>query len=222
MSHVLLELTKTIHLELFVDIALYSGFIPLIILLFKKKAFNFKEPIVPFIWITAIASIYEILNTNVFIVNAAYWFQIYPFLEIIGLYYFFSKVFKEKHKAVIKLFVIILLIVYSGSFLLWNSYTNLQAHSLNKFFITLFVVLGCFTWLKDLFKNMEIENLWNAPNFYFISAFLIYYSSTILLFSLGNFIYSSKEMFDLWWVNILASLILRILLALGTWKIKYK
>lgn len=83
-------------MELFVDIALYSGFIPLIILFFKKKAFNFKEPIVPFIWITAIASIYEILNTNVFIVNAAYWFQIYPFLEIIGLYYFFSKVFKEK------------------------------------------------------------------------------------------------------------------------------
>lgn len=209
-------------MELFVDITLYSGFIPLIILIFNKKSFDFTEPIVPFIWITAIASIYEILNIKVFLLNAAYWFQIYPLLEIVGLYYFFSKVFKEKHKSVIKLFVIILLIIYSGSFLLWNSYINLQSHSLNKSFITLFVLLGCFTWFKDLFKNIEVENLWSLPNFYFISAFLMYYSSTILLFSLGNFIYSSKEMFDLWWVNVLASLILRILLALGVWKMKYK
>lgn len=209
-------------MELFVDITLYSGFIPLIILIFNKKSFDFKEPIVPFIWITAIASIYEILNIKVFLINAAYWFQIYPLLEIVGLYYFFSKVFKENHKSVIKLFVIILLIIYSGSFLLWNFYINLQSHSLNKFFITLFVVLGCFTWFKDLFKNIEVENLWSLPNFYFISAFLMYYSSTILLFSLGNFIYSSKEMFDLWWVNVLASLILRILLTIGTWKMKFK
>jgi len=209
-------------LELFVDIILYSGFIPLIILIFKKKALDFKEPIVPFIWITAIASIYEILNTKVFLVNASYWFQIYPLLEIIGLYFFFSKVFKEKHESVIKLFVIILLIIYSSSFLLWNSYINLQSHSLNKSFITLFVLLGCFTWFKNLFKNIEVENLWSLPSFYFISAFFMYYSSTILLFSLGNFIYSSKEMFDLWWVNVLASLILRILLTIGTWKMKFK
>jgi len=209
-------------LELFVDIILYSGFIPLIILIFKKKALDFKEPIVPFIWITAIASIYEILNTKVFLVNASYWFQIYPLLEIIGLYFFFSKVFKEKHESVIKLFVIILLIIYSSSFLLWNSYINLQSHSLNKSFITLFVLLGCFTWFKNLFKNIEVENLWSLPSFYFISAFFMYYSSTILLFSLGNFIYSSKEMFDLWWINVLASLILRILLTIGTWKMKFK
>lgn len=209
-------------MELFVDIILYSGFIPLIILIFKKKALDFKEPIVPFIWITAIASIYEILNTKVFLVNASYWFQIYPLLEIIGLYFFFSKVFKEKHESVIKLFVIILLIIYSSSFLLWNSYINLQSHSLNKSFITLFVLLGCFTWFKNLFKNIEVENLWSLPSFYFISAFFMYYSSTILLFSLGNFIYSSKEMFDLWWINVLASLILRILLTIGTWKMKFK
>lgn len=209
-------------MELFVDIILYSGFIPLIILIFRKKALDFKEPIVPFIWITAIASIYEILNTKVFLVNASYWFQIYPLLEIIGLYFFFSKVFKEKHESVIKLFVIILLIIYSSSFLLWNSYINLQSHSLNKSFITLFVLLGCFTWFKNLFKNIEVENLWSLPSFYFISAFFMYYSSTILLFSLGNFIYSSKEMFDLWWVNLLASLILRILLTIGTWKMKFK
>lgn len=209
-------------MELFVDIILFSGFIPLIILVFKKKALDFKEPIVPFIWITAIASIYEILNTKVFLVNAAYWFQIYPLLEIIGLYFFFSKVFKEKHQSIIKLLVIILLIIYSSSFLLWNSYINLQSHSLNKFFITLFVLFGCFTWFKNLFKNIEVENLWSLPNFYFISAFFMYYSSTILLFSLGNFIYSSKEMFDLWWVNVLATLILRILLTIGTWKMKFK
>jgi len=210
-------------LELFINITLYSGIIPLIILLLKKIAFNFKEPIVPFIWVTAIASAYEILNLGLFEINLSYWFQIYPFLEILGLYFFFFNLFKGKYKLIINLLFIVLLILYCFSFTLWeNNETSLQSHSVNKSSITLCVIIGCFIWFRNLVKNMEVENLWKLPDFYFISAILIYYSSTVLLFSLGSFIYTGVELYEYWWINILATLILRILLTIGTWKIKFK
>lgn len=210
-------------MELFINITLYSGIIPLIILLLKKIAFNFKEPIVPFIWVTAIASAYEILNLGLFEINLSYWFQIYPFLEILGLYFFFFNLFKGKYKLIINLLFIVLLILYCFSFTLWeNNETSLQSHSVNKSSITLCVIIGCFIWFRNLVKNMEVENLWKLPDFYFISAILIYYSSTVLLFSLGSFIYTGVELYEYWWINILATLILRILLTIGTWKIKFK
>ncbi len=208
----------------FIYIILYLGIVPFIVLLFKKNAFNFKEPIVPFILVTAIASVYEIVSPEIFDIISAlsYWFQILPFLEIVGLYFYFSGIFKKKYKATINLFLITSLIVYSCSFLFWDIKMNLQSHSINKSFITLCVIIGCFSWFRNLVKNTEVENLWNLPDFYFMSSILIYYSSTVLLFSLGSFIYTGVELYEYWWINILATLILRILLTIGTWKMKFK
>ena len=160
-------------MELFITIILYLGFIPLIILLFKKKAFDFSEPILPFIWITAIASIYEIFIPNLFRLNASYWFQIYPFLEITGLYFYFFKLFSGRYRLIVNLILVALLLVYSFSFFLWDSETNLKSHSINKSALTICILIGCFNWFKNLFKDMEEESLWKLPDFYFISAVLI-------------------------------------------------
>lgn len=208
----------------FIYIILYLGIVPFIVLLFKKKALDFKEPIVPFIWVTAIASVYEIVSPEIFDVISAlsYWFQILPFLEIVGLYFYFSGIFKKKYNKTINLLLVTSLIVYSCSFLFWDIKMNLQSHSINKSFITLCVIIGCFSWFRNLVKNTEVENLWNLPDFYFMSSILIYYSSTVLLFSLGSFIYTGVELYKYWWINILATLILRILLTIGTWKMKFK
>ena len=210
---------------LFIYIILYLGIVPFIVLLFKKKAFNFKEPIVPFIWVTAIASVYEIVSPKIFDVISAlsYWFQILPFLEIVGLYFYFSGIFKKKYKKTINLLLVTSLIVYCFSFTLWeNNQTSLQSHSINKSFITICVIIGCFSWFRNMVKNLEVESLWKLPDFYFMSSILIYYSSTVLLFSLGSFIYTGGELYKYWWINILATLVLRILLTIGTWKMKSK
>ncbi|MEG1239038.1 MAG: hypothetical protein RSD30_15845 [Flavobacterium sp.] len=210
---------------LFIYIILYLGIVPFIVLLFKKKAFNFKEPIVPFIWVTAIASVYEIVSPEIFDVISAlsYWFQTLPFLEIVGLYFYFSGIFKKKYKKTINLLLVTSLIVYCFSFTLWeNNHTSLQSHSINKSFITICVIIGCFSWFRNMVKNLEVESLWKLPDFYFMSSILIYYSSTVLLFSLGSFIYTGGELYKYWWINILATLVLRILLTIGTWKMKSK
>lgn len=210
-------------MELVIIVTLYSGIIPLIILLFKRIALSFKEPIIPFIWVTAIASVYEIVGTGFMQINTSYWFQIYSFLEIIGLYYFFSKLFKGRYKTVINIFFIFLLAVFCCSLFLWKDNGSLQAHSINKSALTFSVLIACCFWFRDLFKNIEVEeNLWNLSTFYFISAVILYYSSTLLLFSLGNIVYSDIYLYDYWWINVFATLILRMFLIIGTWKMKSK
>jgi len=73
----------------FLYITLFIGIIPLLILFVKRKAFAFNTPIVPFIWLTALATLYEFIGTGLFQINTAYWFQLYSLLELITLYYFF-------------------------------------------------------------------------------------------------------------------------------------
>lgn len=207
-------------METFILIVLLSGIIPLLILFIKKKAFNFSEPILPFIWITAIASVYEIVGTGFLQINISYWFQIYPFLEIIALTYFFLKLFKEKYKLLIYFGLTILLAAYSYSFFLWKDDGSLFSHGLNKTFISIIVILFSTLWFKDLFKTPEEETLWKLPNFYFISAILLYYSSTMLLFLLSSVI--RDEFIDNFWlINVIATFLLRIILTSGTCKMKY-
>src|SRR5690606_29513366 len=207
-------------METFILIVLLSGIIPLLILFIKKKAFNFSEPILPFIWITAIASVYEIVGTGFLQINISYWFQIYPFLEIIALTYFFLKLFKEKYKLLIYFGLTILLAAYSYSFFLWKDDGSLFYHGLNKTFISIIVIIFSTLWFKYLFKTLEEETLWKLPNFYFISAILLYYSSTMLLFLLSSVI--RDEFIDNFWlINVIATFLLRIILTSGTCKMKY-
>jgi len=67
---------------------------------------------------------------------------------------------------------------------------------------------------------MHIPNLWRNSDFYFIAGLTIYYASTFLLFLLSDFIINSKQLYfyDYWLVNVLATLILRIFLMIGVWK----
>lgn len=208
-------------MEAFINFVLLSGIIPLTIFFVKKKAFDFTQPILPFIWVTAIASLYEIIGTDVLQINTSYWFQIYPFLEISTLYYFFLKLFKGNYRILINLLLIVLLIIYGCSFSLWKDDGSQYSHGLNKTFITITVLICSFLWFKSLFENVSEESLWNLPHFYYISALLLYYSSTMLLFSFGAILYGRMYVDNYWWINIFATLLLRILLTTGACKMKY-
>ncbi|HEX8576205.1 MAG TPA: hypothetical protein VF677_07925, partial [Flavobacterium sp.] len=71
------------------------------------------------------------------------------------------------------------------------------------------------------FEKMDVHNLWQSDTFYFIAGLIIYYASTIFLFLSSIFIYNSNLYFyDFWLVNIIATLILRVLLSIGVWKMK--
>lgn len=202
-------------------IALFIGIIPFLILLLKKRIYNFKEPIIPFIWVTAFATFYEFFGTIILKFNTVYWVLLYSFLEIIAISYFFFKLLAEEYKKLLWFSLIMLIFVYCISFIFWNVNGGLILNAINKTPLTLFVLTFSFLWFRKLFQKMETPSLSDNSNFYFVSGLAIYYSSTFFLFLLGSFIFHSNVYFyDYWLINILATFLLRTALIIGVWKMK--
>lgn len=191
------------------------------VLFFKKRAFDFKEPITPFIWLTAVATLYEFIGTVLLKINTTYWSQLYSLLEFLALFYFFFKLFKPSYKNLFRIFLILLLIAYCTSFFFWTDKNSFITRAINKVPVTLFVLTFSFFWVRQLFHKMRISDPLQNPGFYFVSGFSVYYSSTIFLFLLSRFIFDSSLYFnDYWLINIMATLILRTSLIIGVWKMK--
>lgn len=200
--------------------ALFAGILPLLMAFSKKGAFVFKEPIAPFIWLIFLATLYEGIGTIVLKIDSSYWNKIYSLLEFLTVFYFYFKLFQPRFKTIFLLFFVLLLLTHIISFY-WAEYSPLIVIAVNKTPLTFLVLLGSFWWVRDLFRSDEIQNLWQNSTFYFVSAFYIYYLVTMPLFLMGSFIFDSDLYFyDFAIVNILATLILRILLTIGVWKMK--
>lgn len=200
--------------------ALFAGILPLLMAFSKKDSFVFKEPITPFIWLTFIATLYEGIGTIVLKIDSSYWNKIYSLLEFLTIFYFYFKLFQPRFKTIFLLFLMLLLLTHIISFY-WIEYSPFIVIAVNKIPLTFLVLLGSFWWVRDLFKSDETQNLWQNPVFYFVSAFYIYYLVTMPLFLMGSFIFNSNLYFyHFAIVNIMATLILRILLTIGVWKMK--
>lgn len=205
----------------FFYITLFLGIIPLLILFIKRKAFLFKEPIAPFVWLTALATLYEFIGSVVLQINTAYWFQVYSFLELTALFYFFFKLYAISYKRTLLIFASILILTYGLSFLFWNENSQFIVKAINKAPLTLFVCFFSFVWFKNLFEEAKILNPWREPTFCFVSGFAMYYSTTLFLFLLGSFFFVNEIYFyDYWLVNIVATFMLRIFLIMGVWNMK--
>lgn len=201
--------------------ALFLGIVPLVILFSKKRAFIASEPIMPFLWLTFIATLYEHIGSTLLKINTAYWFQLYSLLEFLTIYYFFYKHFQFAYKKNLKLIIALFLCVYVISLLFWNPNNILISEAINRIPLTLFIFTFSFIWFKKLFQKMEIENPLDDSTFYFVSGLAIYYSGTSILFLISSIIFESNLYFyNFWTVNVLATLFLRIFLIIGVWKME--
>lgn len=202
-------------------IVLFIGLLPLIGVIYKGKTFVFKEAILPFVWLTLIATLYEGIVTLIFQINTAYWSQIYSFLEILAVYYFYKRLFQNKYRGVFILFLIAMLFTYGISFLFWDENSKFLSKAINKVPLTFFV-LGCsFIYFKKTLKQTSLVNPWQDPIYYFVVGFSIYYSSTFFLFLQSKHIFTSIYYSnDYWLINIIATLVLRFFLTIGVWKMR--
>ncbi len=211
-------------------IALFTGFVPLLLLFVKKRAFDRNHPAVPFLWLTAIASAYEFIGSVLLKINTAYWFQLYPLLSFLSLLYFFLYLFKPYYRSIFKICLVLFVVIYGISFFYWGEDDKFISSAINRVYISSFVLMFSIVWFKNQFtelenlnpfNKMEIPNLWQSDVFYFVSGLAVYYSTTFSLFLLSSFIFDSKLYFyDFWFVNVLATLIFRIFLIIGVWKMK--
>lgn len=198
-----------------------TGILPLFLLFLKKKTFEIKQPIVPFVWLTAVSSLYEWVGTAWFKLNAAYWFQFYSLLCFCTVYYFFFKLLNKQYKKVFSFFSIVFILTYSTSFFFFDKKNVFISTAMNEPLLTLFVLIFSFLWFKELFEKVNISNLWKNADFYFVSGLMIYHSGTFFFFLLSGFIFSSNAYFyDYWMVNVIATVVLRIFLIAGVWRMK--
>ena len=197
------------------------GIIPLLICFLKaKKIKSHNNYFLPFIILTGIASIYEFIGTFSLNINSSYWFIIYDFLQFIVLFYFFNKVLEKKYKSILYSFIILFVATFLLSLYYWSHKNALISFSINSIMATFFVFVIIFIWLKNEFYKLEIPILYKNAKFIFISGFLIYYASTIFLFIAANFIFKNGDLKfnNYWFLNIIATFILRIFLIIGTWR----
>jgi len=201
-------------------IVLFMGFVPLFLLLLKQKSLKKMTPIIPFIGVTAIGSLYEFIGTRILQLDTAYWFQVYPLLEFFSLFYFFYPVLGNRYKITFKVYFLMFFVSYLFSFFVWEEGEGkFKALIVTSTFIRLFVIHLCLLWFKNLLANKNIYNLWKNNVFYFVSGFVFYYTFTFPLFLLSNSLFKNQlYLYDFWWINILAVFVLRLSLIVGVSK----
>ncbi|UUV22329.1 hypothetical protein [Paenimyroides aestuarii] len=206
-------------------ITLFSGILPATVLIIKKTkgTFVFTNAIVPFAVLTAFASLYEFLFSLVLKIDTTYWFQAYALLEMGCIVYFFTKVFKGRYKILSLVMLFLFIGFYLISFKIAHENGKLVANALNKTIVTFYTVTFTLLWLTQFIKSDKKIPLKTNPIFYFVSGFVIYYCTTLLLFLASNYLYTNNIFFyEYWVINIIATFVLRILLTVGICKIQQK
>ena len=198
------------------------GIIPLIIYFSVKKVNKITVYLFPFVFLMAIASLYELIGTDLLQIDTKIWFRIYALLEFLTILYFYYKLLK--HKIMYVLLAIIYLLIYSYLLIDWSpSQKGFNDLPLN-IAITLVVVFSSCLWFVEVFKKLEDTPLHKRTDFFYISGLLIYFTGTFLVFLTADYLKDDPNyrILDYWILIVIFNLILRTILIFTVWKARIK
>jgi len=93
--------------------AIISGLIPLLLIFIKNSKFNkFKNPILPYIVLVFIASLYEYFGSYILEINTVAWFMIYKVGAFGTLSYYFYHLLNKKFKVIFIAFTILFTVIF--------------------------------------------------------------------------------------------------------------
>lgn len=199
--------------------AIISGLIPLLFIFIKNSKFNkFKNPILPYIVLVFIASLYEYFGSYILEINTVAWFMIYKVGAFGTLSYYFYHLLNKKFKVIFIAFTILFTVIFFINLPKVSNETFLNINGFLNAIITVFIIICAILWFKQLQWKI---NLNSHPNSYIIFGLLLVYCGTLFLHLFGYSIYLiNKELFfSAWILNLFLNLINRLLLTFGTWKI---
>ena len=193
---------------------------------FIARSKNARElkPIIPFITLTFVSSLYELFGSLILGWNVSYWFVFFEILAFLCIYYFYFEILQKQF---LKLFLLTLFLFLGFCFYLSLNFIIKDFFIVSSYlntFTTLFILFFTIIWFRRLILDASIENLLENSTFYFISGFILYYFGTLFLFLISNYLYKfdTLSLQSYWVVNIILNLILRILLIVGLWKARTK
>jgi len=167
-------------------------------------------------------ALYELIITIYFKVNSEIWFKIYPFLEFIGLLYFFRKLIGLS-QSVFYIIIGIYSVLFIYMYYLYHFKINSTALEL---FIPithcLLVFTGSTKWTIQQFEKLETSSLLHFPVFYILSSMILYYSGTFFIFGLETIFRYTKSpvLLYFWYINLLLLFIYRLSFYIAIWKAK--
>lgn len=167
-------------------------------------------------------ALYELIFTIYFKVNSEIWFKIYPFLEFIGLLYFFRKLIGLS-QSVFYIIIGIYSVLFIYMYYLYHF--KISSTALELFIpIThcLLVFTGSTRWTIQQFKKLETSSLLHFPVFYILSGMILYYSGTFFIFGLETIFRYTKSpvLLYFWYINLLLLFIYRLSFYIAIWKAK--
>ncbi|WP_353150957.1 hypothetical protein [Flavobacterium sp.] len=167
-------------------------------------------------------ALYELIFTIYFKVNSEIWFKIYPFLEFIGLLYFFRKLIGLS-QSVFYIIIGIYSVLFIYMYYLYHF--KISSTALELFIpIThcLLVFTGSTKWTIQQFEKLETSSLLHFPVFYILSGMILYYSGTFFIFGLETIFRYTKSpvLLYYWYINLLLLFIYRLSFYIAIWKAK--
>lgn len=193
------------------------GILPILYYLYCKSKFKQDiSPIVPFLWLTLIGTLYEIIVSIGMQIPAKYWFKIYLLLEFLFLLYLFKSILQKKYTLTSLFFTLTFTGIFSYAIYNFHTIYGLKTDGYISMVTTLFFYTLFFLWSKE---NYPAQKKMSALRI-FLFSFLLYYSITILLFLFVTPLYFQKiyKIQELWIINILATILQRILILTALWK----
>lgn len=165
-----------------------------------------------------IGGVYELVATEIFRIETAPWFRTYVLLEFYALLYFYHKLLGRNK--LFLLFGILYAVTYLYQFYEWIYYPRIGFNiTISNIMIIAMVIISTIIWLVDAFTKMEEESFYINPLFYIIGAFLLYYSSTFIVFIVTDYMVQYKmKISEFYMIVFYAALVLRTTLLIIFWK----
>jgi hypothetical protein len=210
--------------EILLYCALGAGLLPLgIYYIFKRKAKETERPVIPFLWLIAFASAYELFGTLHMGWSSAVWFSIYDLLEFCALWYYLNRMLKGHfHKS---LYIFVLFFVIAYVYMNWNAVSGLRGKAVLSSITFPFVFVCSFIWLNGrLQKTGSLVLATPLPQWLIVLALLSFYTLTYFLYLLGYSLYESDHtgFFYFWQINVILTLAFRLTLSIAVWKMERK
>jgi hypothetical protein len=203
------------------SIIVFLSLLALVLLFIKKKALKWKYTVTPFIWMFAVAALYEFVFSFLLNITATYWYQFYYLLYFSFVFILFKRLLERKHQTLFTFFALLFGIVYGISFLFFDKYSVFTISAINEPVTMLFVLTFSILWFLKTFDEMKIPNLWKDGNFYLVSGLMLYQSGTFFFFLLSGALSESNLYFyDYWMVNIIAVIAFKLILVVAVWKME--
>ncbi len=149
-------------------------------------------------------------------INNLFIYHLFSIIEITLLLYFFKQVIKIKSVTIgIKWIILLFLIISVLNFLFLESSDSLNSNTLSIEFLV--IIIFCSIYYFKFSQSDQIVVFHKQPYFWIVTGFFVYFTTTLLVFSLYKYTVTSYRsfIFDFWIFQEVMYIIKNLLIAYG-------